>query len=117
MEGDCGRARLERILPTRLRAKGHWRLAVWLSGFVYSSYSNRGDLTLVDYPVRTTDISFQYGAVQNRTQMVDATGTTTYVYDALDRMTSVTFPGSRSVGYSYSNVGNRASITYPGGSN
>jgi YD repeat-containing protein len=29
----------------------------------------------------------------------------------------VTFPGSRTVSYGYSNVGNRSSITYPGGSN
>jgi RHS repeat-associated protein len=48
--------------------------------------------------------------------MVDATGTTTYSYDAVNRLTSVTFPGSRTVGYSYSNVGNRATMTYPGGS-
>jgi RHS repeat-associated protein len=49
--------------------------------------------------------------------MVDSTGTTTYTPDALDRLSSVTFPGSRTVSYGYSNVGNRTSITYPGGSN
>ena len=46
--------------------------------------------------------------------MNDATGTTTYVYDALNRPTSVTFPGSRTVSYAYSDVGNRSTITYPG---
>ncbi len=49
--------------------------------------------------------------------MVDGTGTTNYSYDTVNRMTSVTFPGSRTVGYSYSNAGNRATMTYPGGSN
>ncbi len=44
-------------------------------------------------------------------------GTTTYSYDALYRLTSVTFPGSRTVGYGYDDAGRRTSITYPGGSN
>ena len=49
--------------------------------------------------------------------MVDATGTTNYSYDAVDRLTSVTFSGSRTVSYTYSNAGPRATTTYPGGSN
>jgi RHS repeat-associated protein len=49
----------------------------------------------------------------NRTQMVDSTGTTTYVYDALNRLTSVTSPGPKTVSYTYSNVGNRSRVTYP----
>jgi len=80
-------------------------------------YNSRNDLTSVDYPTGTADLSFQYDGVRNRTQMVDATGTTSYSYDAVNRLTSVTFPGSRTVSYSYSNAGNRATMTYPGGSN
>src|SRR3990172_8180834 len=48
--------------------------------------------------------------------MVDGTGTTTYTPDALNRLASVTFPGSRTVAYGYDALGNRTSITYPGGS-
>jgi YD repeat-containing protein len=48
--------------------------------------------------------------------MADATGTTTYSYDAVNRLTSVTFPGSGTVSYAYSSVGNRATMTYQGGS-
>jgi RHS repeat-associated protein len=81
------------------------------------SYNNRNDLTSITYPAGTPNVSFQYDGVRNRTQMVDGTGTTSYVYDAANRLTSAIFPGSRTVGYGYSNVGNRASITYPGGSN
>jgi YD repeat-containing protein len=47
--------------------------------------------------------------------MVDATGTTAYSYDALSRLTSVTFPGSRTVSYGYDAASRRTSLTYPGG--
>jgi YD repeat-containing protein len=60
-------------------------------------------------------VSYDYDAVGNRTEMVDSTGTTTYEYDALNRLASVTFPGSRVVGYGYDALGRRTSITYPGG--
>jgi RHS repeat-associated protein len=80
------------------------------------AYNLRNQLAGIDYPVGTTDVTFDYDDVGNRTEMVDATGTTTYDYDALDRLSTVTFPGSRAVGYTYDAVGNRASITYPGGS-
>jgi YD repeat-containing protein len=49
--------------------------------------------------------------------MVDATGTTTYAYDELYRLTGVAFPGSRTVSYGYDDASRRTSITYPGGSN
>jgi YD repeat-containing protein len=49
--------------------------------------------------------------------MVDSTGTTSYTYDSLYRVTSVTFPGSRTVAYGYDDAGRRASITYPSGTN
>jgi RHS repeat-associated protein len=80
------------------------------------AYNLRNQLTAIDYPVGTTDVTFDYDDLGNRTEMVDATGTTTYDYDALDRLETVTFPGSRTVGYTYDAVGNRASVTYAGGS-
>jgi YD repeat-containing protein len=43
----------------------------------------------------------------NRTQRVDPTGTTTLTYDALHRLTGVTYPGPQSVSYTYDAVGNR----------
>jgi RHS repeat-associated protein len=77
------------------------------------AFNARGELTGVDYPVGTTDVSYDYDEVGNRVEMVDATGTTTYVYDAVDRPTYVYMPGSRTVAYGYNNVGNRSSTTYP----
>ncbi|MGE3793865.1 MAG: hypothetical protein AB7I38_08025 [Dehalococcoidia bacterium] len=41
------------------------------------------------------------------------TGTTTTAYDALNCITSVTSPGSVTVGYTYDEVGDRTRITYP----
>ncbi|HLF77761.1 MAG TPA: RHS repeat-associated core domain-containing protein [Dehalococcoidia bacterium] len=79
-------------------------------------YSDRNQLTSIDYPVGTSDVSFDYDEVGNRIEMVDGTGTTTYTPDALNRLSSVAFPGSRIVGYTYDAVGNRETVTYPGGS-
>jgi YD repeat-containing protein len=78
------------------------------------SYNNRGDVSSIDYPAGTPDVALTYDDVRRRTQMVDGTGTTTYNYDAVNRLTSVTFPRSRTVGYTYSNVGNRATVTHLG---
>jgi RHS repeat-associated protein len=68
---------------------------------------NSSETTLAD------QVTYQYDAVGNRTQMVDPTGTTSYSYDALNRPTSITFPGNKTVSYSYNNVGDRSRITYP----
>lgn len=38
-------------------------------------------------------------------------------YNLLYRLSSVTFPGSRTVSYGYDDASRRTSITYPGGSN
>ncbi len=57
-----------------------------------------------------TPISFfnySLNAAGNRTQVVDATGTTTYGYDNLHRLSSVTYPGRQTDTYTYDTVGNR----------
>ena len=71
---------------------------------------------MIHYP-DTSFVSFAYNDAGARTQMVDATGTTAYTYDELYRLTSVTFPGSRTVSYGHDAASRRTSITYPGGSN
>jgi RHS repeat-associated protein len=58
-------------------------------------------------------VSYTYDAVGNRLTLQDPTGTTSYVYDALNRPTSMTFPGNKVVAYQYDAVGNRTGITYP----
>ena len=65
------------------------------------------------FTVLIDQVTYQYDEMGNRTQMVDTAGTTTYQYDALDRPTSVTFPGNKTASYLYNNQGARSRTTYP----
>jgi RHS repeat-associated protein len=66
----------------------------------------------------TTLGSFTYvlDANGNRLTMVDFNGTTAYTYDALDRLTSITYPSGMPsvVSYTYDAAGNRLSMTSAG---
>jgi RHS repeat-associated protein len=46
--------------------------------------------------------------------MVDPTGTTTYAYDNLDRLTSTLYPDGKTVTATYDTAGNRVTLTNPG---
>ena len=76
------------------------------------TYDNRNDLTEIRYS-NGSGARFTYNPVRRRVSMLDPLGTTTYTYDALDRLTGVNSPGSKVVSYTYDPVGNRTSITYP----
>jgi len=54
-----------------------------------------------------TEFSYAYDKVGNRTDMIEASGTTHYDYDDLYRLTLVSYPNSPAVSYSYDAVGNR----------
>jgi YD repeat-containing protein len=45
--------------------------------------------------------------------MSDGTGTTSYTYDALYRLTEITDGANQTVGYRYDAVGNRTNLIYP----
>ena len=62
-----------------------------------------------------TAVSYVRDAVGDRISMRDTTGTTTYSYDLLRRLTSVTDPSRKTVGYAYDANGLRAGLTYPDG--
>jgi len=77
-------------------------------------YDALNQKTAMDYsdPL-TPDVSYAYDTNGNRTQMVDGTGTTSYVLDEANRPTSVTTPGPTIVGYRYDLDGNRTKLIYP----
>jgi RHS repeat-associated protein len=54
-----------------------------------------------------TEFSYAYDKVGNRTDMIEASGTTHYDYDDLYRLTRVSYPNSPAVSYYYDAVGNR----------
>lgn len=60
-------------------------------------------------------ISYTYRDDGARLSMTDGTGTTSYAYDRVGRMTSVTDAASQSVGYAYDKTGRVKTITYPSG--
>ena len=47
--------------------------------------------------------------------MADGTGSTSYSYDEMGRLTSVTSPGPKTVGYRYDADGNRTKVIYSDG--
>ena len=55
----------------------------------------------------------QYNALGQRVQMTDGTGTTSFAYDALGRMTQVQAPQTGVVGYGYDARGLRTRLSYP----
>jgi RHS repeat-associated protein len=55
------------------------------------------------------DNNYSYNNAGNITQNIDQSGTHTYVYDALDRLTAATYTGTPNESYTYDGVGNRSS--------
>jgi len=60
--------------------------------------------------------TYNYDANGNRVSQADGTGTTTFTYDALNRLTAAAYPGTYgSWSWAYDSVGNRTSQTAPSG--
>jgi len=78
-------------------------------------YDDAGQLITIDYPAPDADVTFAYNPNGQRLSMTDGLGTTTWAYDALNRLISVTDPNNAIVGYEYDAVGNRTELTYPTG--
>ena len=77
------------------------------------SYDDANRLTGIDYGDTTPDVSFSYDGLGNRLSMLDGSGTTSYSYDPLYRLTGVNDGAGAQIGYGYDRVGNRRALTYP----
>jgi len=81
-------------------------------------YDAAGRLNAIDYPggsPTVAEIRFGYDPLSRVTGMDDSLGHTTWVYNNLDQITSVTDPYTRPLGYTYNAMGQRETLTYPGG--
>jgi YD repeat-containing protein len=89
-----------------------------LSTFSYDALNRPTGITYTNAASGTTatpNVSYGYDANSNRASMVDGSGSTSYTYDELDRLLSVTSPGPNTVGYRYDLDGNRRKLLYPDG--
>lgn len=77
------------------------------------TYDNLAQLHSVTYP-GNNQILFTYDALGNRLSRRDSLGETTYSYDALSRMTSVSDPRGFDLSYAYDRNSRLTAIDYPG---
>ncbi|HEX7244030.1 MAG TPA: DUF6531 domain-containing protein [Solirubrobacterales bacterium] len=82
----------------------------------YYSYDAAGELIGTEYSDGITpSVSEEYDADGNRVKLSDGTGTSTFTYDSLNRLTESTDGSGKSVAYSYDPGGNITHIRYPNG--
>ena len=78
------------------------------------SHDFRGLQTAKLFPDGTSDI-FTYDDVGNLLDATDENGTIGFIYDDLDRLIEVNYPGGEVVSFAYDASSNRTQITYPDG--
>jgi RHS repeat-associated protein len=81
------------------------------------TYDADNELTSISYSDgKTPDVKdIAYNADGERTAMTDGSGTSTFAYDSLNRMTSSTDGAGATVDYEYDLVGHPTKLTYPNG--
>ena len=79
-------------------------------------YDNDNRLIEVSYSDgKTPAVKYGYNSDSDRTTMEDGTGTTTYEYDQLDRLTKTKDGHGNTVSYEYDLANEQTKITYPNG--
>ena len=74
-------------------------------GLLESLINRKGDGTVID------SYAYTYDASHNQTAKTDGKGTTTYTYDNLNRLLTVSEPNGRSTAYTFDAAGNRLTET------
>lgn len=77
------------------------------------NYNDRGLLFSKGSDSKT--FTYTYDANGNLTRATNTTGTINIAYNAIDQLTSVTYPGGRTFSYKYNAVGQRTRVTDPDG--
>jgi RHS repeat-associated protein len=81
-------------------------------------YNPANRLTEITYSDgKTPTVKYEYNTNGDRTSMTDGTGTTTYEYDQLDRLTATKDGHGNTSGYEYNLANEQTKITYPNGKN
>ncbi|MBI5787270.1 MAG: RHS repeat-associated core domain-containing protein [Candidatus Schekmanbacteria bacterium] len=65
--------------------------------------------------ITASDSSYTYDIMELRNSMTDPSGTTTYEYDALDRLTKITNPAGQIITFTYDAIGKRTGLTHSTG--
>ena len=78
------------------------------------NYDDNNRLAVIAYP-DNTQVSFSYDAAGNRIKMIDKLGTSTYAFDALNRLDAYTDTFGKTVTNEYDKAGNRTALIYPDG--
>jgi RHS repeat-associated protein len=77
-------------------------------------YDGANELTSINYDSPATpDVAYTYTDDSQRASMTDGTGTTTYTYDGLDRLTGQTAGDGQHTGYHYDDWDRVTAIDYP----
>jgi len=102
-----------------LRSEGFPGNGTYPARTITRSWGVLDRLESIDYDDGVTPtVSYGYDANGNRTSMTDRWGSAIYVYDALNRPTSITRnvsgTGSQTLAYSYFAGGQLKTLTYPG---
>jgi RHS repeat-associated protein len=75
-------------------------------------YDLNNSLLTILYP-DASRVTFTYDTNGNRVRMVDSLGTSTYAFDAMNRLNRSTDAFGKAVGYEYDVAGNRSALVYP----
>jgi RHS repeat-associated protein len=78
-------------------------------------YDGDGELTDIYYSDGTAPVYESYNEDGDRVGMADGSGTNTYAYDSLNRMTGTTDGMGATTRYGYDLTGHLTSLTYPNG--
>ena len=87
-----------------------------ISTFAYDELHRPTNITTTRQSSTLLTQGYTYDANGNIETLTDDTGTATFTYDDLDRLTAAAYPGGQNYGYSYDAVGNMTSATSPAGS-